>query len=169
MLGERLRIARKKAGLSLRELAAIMEPPVTAQAISKYEANEMMPSSRVLVGLGKALGVSLDFLMSGEVEELAGIEFRKHSGASARDRARVEAIVTEALEDYLAVEARHRNDACTPLKISHSPRACRACRTRRTTPERAPRRRRRRRGARARAPRTSPEWSWSMRLYALST
>ena len=104
MLGERLRIARKKAGLSLRELAAIMDPPVSAQAISKYEANEMMPSSRVLVGLGKALGVSLDFLMSGEVEELEGVEFRKHSGASARDRARVEAIVTEALEDYLAVE-----------------------------------------------------------------
>jgi Zn-dependent peptidase ImmA (M78 family)/DNA-binding XRE family transcriptional regulator len=104
MLGERLRIARKKAGLSLRELAAIMDPPVSAQAISKYEANEMMPSSRVLVGLGKALGVSLDFLMSSEVEELAGVEFRKHSGTSARDRARVEAIVTEALEDYLAVE-----------------------------------------------------------------
>ena len=73
MLGERLRIARKKAGLSLRELAAIMDPPVSAQAISKYEANEMMPSSRVLVGLGKALGVSLDFLMSGEVEELEGV------------------------------------------------------------------------------------------------
>src|SRR5690606_33462540 len=36
--------------------------------------------------------------------ELEGVEFRKHSGASARDRARVEAIVTEALEDYLAVE-----------------------------------------------------------------
>ena len=104
MLGERLRIARKKAGLSLRELAAIMDPPVSAQAISKYEANEMMPSSRVLVGLGKALGVSLDFLMSGEVEELEGVEFRKHSGASARDRARAVATVTEALEDYLAIE-----------------------------------------------------------------
>lgn len=104
MLGERLRKARKKAGLSLRALAEIMDPPVSAQAISKYESGEMMPSSRVLVGLGKALGVSLDFLMSGEVEELAGIEFRKHSGTSARDRARVEAIVIEALENYLAVE-----------------------------------------------------------------
>ncbi len=104
MLGGRLRLARKKAGLSLRELAAIMDPPVSAQAISKYESNEMMPSSRVLVGLGKALGISLDFLMSGEVEELEAVEFRKHSGASARDRARALAIVTEALEDYLAIE-----------------------------------------------------------------
>ncbi|GHA20439.1 transcriptional regulator [Devosia pacifica] len=104
MLGERLRIARKKAGYSLRGLAEVMNPPVSAQAISKYEANEMMPSSGVLLGLGQALGVSLDFLMSSNVEELQGIEFRKHSGTSARDRARVEAIVTEELERYLAIE-----------------------------------------------------------------
>jgi Zn-dependent peptidase ImmA (M78 family) len=65
----------------------------------------MMPSSRVLVGLGKALGVSLDFLMSSEVTELAGVEFRKHSGTSARERARIEAVVTEALENYLTIES----------------------------------------------------------------
>ena len=104
MLGERLRIARKKAGFSLRGLAEILDPPVSAQAISKYESNAMMPSSSVLVGLGKALDVSLDFLMSSQVESLAGIEFRKHSGASARDRARAQAVVTEALEDYLVIE-----------------------------------------------------------------
>lgn len=104
MLGDRLRIARKKAGLSLRDLAAVVEPHVSAQAIGKYEAGDMMPSSRVLVGLGKALGVSLDFLMSAQVAELNGVEFRKHSGTSARDRARVEAIVIEKLEGYLAIE-----------------------------------------------------------------
>ena len=60
--------------------------------------------SAVLVGLGKALGVSLDFLMGGQVEALKGIEFRKHSGTSAQDRAKAEAIVTERLEDYLAIE-----------------------------------------------------------------
>lgn len=104
MFGERLKIARRKAGLSLRGLADAMEPPISAQAISKYESNEMMPSSRVLFGLGKALGVSLDFLMAGQVQELAGVEFRKHSGTSARDRARVEAVVTEELESYLTIE-----------------------------------------------------------------
>ena len=104
MFGTRLRLARKKAGLSMHGLAERMEPKVSAQAISKYEAEKMMPSSAVLVGLAKALGVSLDFLMGGQVQELRGIEFRKHSGTSARDRARAEAIVTEKLEDYLAVE-----------------------------------------------------------------
>ena len=104
MFGQRLRLARKKADLSMRALADRVSPKVSAQAISKYEAGKMMPSSAVLVGLGKALGVSLDFLMGGQVEALKEIEFRKHSGTSAQDRAKAEAIVTERLEDYLAIE-----------------------------------------------------------------
>ena len=104
MFGQRLRLARRRAGLSMRELAERVNPRVTTQAISKYEAGKMMPSSAVLVGLGKALGASLDFLMGGQVEQLEGIEFRKHSGTTARDRARAEAIVIERLERYLAVE-----------------------------------------------------------------
>lgn len=104
MFGQRLKLARKKAGLSLQALAERVSPPVSAQAISKYESGQMMPSSAVLIGLGKALGVSLDFLMGGQVEALAGMEFRKHSGTSAKDRALAEAIVTEKLEDYLAIE-----------------------------------------------------------------
>ncbi len=104
MFSQRLRLARKRAGLSMRELADIMVPKVTAQSISKYEANKMLPSSSVLVGLGKALDVSLDFLMSGRVEELDCVEFRKHSGASARDRAEAEVIVIDRLEHYIAIE-----------------------------------------------------------------
>ena len=104
MFGQRLRLARKRAGLSMRELADAMIPKVTAQAISKYEADKMLPSSAVLVGLGKILDVSLDFLMSGQVEALDGVEFRKHSGASARDRAKAEAILIDSLERYLAIE-----------------------------------------------------------------
>lgn len=104
MLAQRLRLARKRAGLSMRALAARMNPKVTAQAISKYEAGKMLPSSAVLVALAKALDVSLDFLMSAQVEALEGIEFRKHSATSARDRARAEAILVDNLERYLAIE-----------------------------------------------------------------
>ena len=59
MFGQRLRLARKRAGLSMRSLAEQMTPKVTAQAISKYEAGQMLPSSAVLVSLGKVLNVSL--------------------------------------------------------------------------------------------------------------
>lgn len=104
MLADRLKIARKKAGLSLRDLAGRANPPVTAQALSKYESNKMMPSSAVLVGLAKALGTSIDFLMSGEVTALDGVEFRRHSASSAKDRAFVEAVVTERLERIFAIE-----------------------------------------------------------------
>lgn len=104
MFGQRLRLARKKAGLSMQGLAECLSPPITAQAISKYENGKMMPSSAVLVGLGETLDVSLDFLMGGQVEALVGMEFRKHSSTSAKDRNQVEAIVTEELENYLAIE-----------------------------------------------------------------
>jgi transcriptional regulator with XRE-family HTH domain len=49
MFGERLRLARKRAGLSLRDLAARIGNDVSAQAISKYESGKMFPSSS---GLG---------------------------------------------------------------------------------------------------------------------
>lgn len=104
MFGRRLRLARKRAGLSMRALAERMDPKVTAQAISKYETGKMMPRSAVLVGLAKALDVSLDFLMSPQVEVLDGLEFRKRSSTSARDRARAEAVLIDNLERYLTIE-----------------------------------------------------------------
>lgn len=104
MFAKRLRLARKRSGLSMRELADKMNSRVTVQAISKYEAGKMLPSSSVLVELGKALDVSLDFLMSAQVESIDKLEFRKHSRASARDRAKAEAIMIDNLERYLAIE-----------------------------------------------------------------
>ena len=88
----------------MQQLADRLSPSISVQAISKYEAGTMMPRSAVLMGLGKALGVSLDFLMGGQVESLTRIEFRKHSRTSAKDRALVEAVATEQLEGYLTIE-----------------------------------------------------------------
>jgi len=123
MFGQRLRLARKQAGLSMQALAGSVTPSVSAQAISKYEADKMMPSSGVLVGLSKALGVSLDFLMGGQVEALQSLEWRKTSKASAQDRARAEAVVIEKLEDYLAIEdildLHPAADPFSDLRISH--------------------------------------------------
>ena len=104
MFGDRLRLARKKAGYSLRGLSSAMDGEVTAQAIGKYERDEMMPSSGVLNKLTKILGVSDEFLLSEQVQELEDVEFRKLSGTLARDRARVSAEVIDRLQRYLAVE-----------------------------------------------------------------
>ena len=104
MFGERLKLARKKAGLSLRALSDALDNQVSAQAIGKYERGDMMPGSRVLMNLAKTLDVAPEYLLSNQVLGLEGIEFRKLSGTSARDRAEVEAAVIDHLERYLAVE-----------------------------------------------------------------
>ena len=63
MIADRIRLARRKAGYSLRDLAAEMDHRVTAQAIGKYERGEDIPSSGVLIELAKALKVSVSYLM----------------------------------------------------------------------------------------------------------
>lgn len=104
MIGERLRIARHKSGLSLRDVADRMGGQVTHMAISKYERGEIAPSSTVMIGLAKVLGVSLEFLAAPMDISLGALEFRKKSGTSAQERAFVEAAVLEHVERYLMVE-----------------------------------------------------------------
>jgi len=84
--------------------ASRLKGEVSAQAIGKYERGEMMPSSGVLSRLASTLGVSLEYLLSEQVEELEAVEFRKLARTSAGDRARVEAEVIDALQRYLAIE-----------------------------------------------------------------
>ena len=104
MFGDRLKLARRKAGYSLRSLSDALDGEVSAQAIGKYERGEMMPGSAVLIHLAKVLSVSLEYLLSERVEKLEAVEFRKRAGTSAGDRARVEAEVIDCLQRYIAVE-----------------------------------------------------------------
>ena len=104
MIGVRLRLARKKAGFSLRRLADALNGRVSAQAIGKYERNEMTPSSGVLLALAQTLDVSLSYLMDAQGLSLSGVDFRTKANTSARDRAQVETEVIEWIERYLQVE-----------------------------------------------------------------
>jgi len=104
MFGDRLKLARKKAGYSLRGLADALDGRVSAQAIGKYERGEMMPGSDVLSALSKVLGVSLEYLLSEQVEALEAVEFRKLASTSAGARAQIEASVIDHLQRYIAIE-----------------------------------------------------------------
>ena len=104
MLGERLKLARKKAGFSMDALVEKLNGEITKQSLSKYERNLMMPGSRVLSRLCKVLDVSLEFMMSSEVVALKGVDFRTKSNTTAKARAQVEATVIEHAERYLAIE-----------------------------------------------------------------
>jgi len=104
MIGRRLRIARAAAGLSLRGLADAMDGLVSAQAIGKYERDEDMPGSRVLIALADAFAVSEDYLLSEDEIALEGVDFRKKASSSAREEAVLEAQTIHMLERYLALE-----------------------------------------------------------------
>ncbi len=104
MIGQRLKIARAASGLSLRGLEAKIGNLVTAQAIGKYERDEAMPGSRVLIALSDALDVSVDYLLADQGLVLDGVEFRKKAITSRREEAQVEAKVVHLLERYLLVE-----------------------------------------------------------------
>ena len=103
MIGRRLKLARTAAGLSLGGLEDAIESLVTTQAIGKYERDESMPGSGVLIALAGALGVSVDYLVGDEKMVLEAIDFRKKASASKRDEAQVEAHVLRMLEGYLQI------------------------------------------------------------------
>ncbi|MGH8476618.1 MAG: helix-turn-helix domain-containing protein [Methylococcales bacterium] len=105
MIGTRIKLARKKAALSLRGLADALGGKVSAQAIGKYERAEMVPSSRVLIALCRALNVSLSYLMDTQGIELTGVDFRTKANTTAKDRAHVETEVIEWIERYLQIES----------------------------------------------------------------
>ena len=104
MIADRIKLARRKASFSLRDLSAAMDEKVTAQAIGKYERGEDVPSSGVLTALAKALGVSLSYLLDTQGIELSHVEFRTKANTTTRDRAQVETEVLEWIERYLQIE-----------------------------------------------------------------
>ena len=104
MIGTRLKLARTRAGLSLRGLEARMDRLVTAQAIGKYERGESSPRPPVLEALALALGVTVDYLFEEDSLQISSVEFRRKGRLGKRQFARIEAEAVDALERYLAVE-----------------------------------------------------------------
>lgn len=102
--GNRLRSARKMAGLSMEDLANTAGGIVTKQAISKYEKGMMKPSSDVLIRLAKALGVKPEYFYRHSEIELSGMQFRKKSNLSAKKIESLKQRTIDFLERYLELE-----------------------------------------------------------------
>lgn len=105
MIGNRIKLAREARGWSLRDLEAQIDGLVSAQAIGKYERNEMMPSSKVLLALATALAVSPQFLLSEQQVQLEAIDFRHVPASGAREERSIDATVLDAAERYLELES----------------------------------------------------------------
>ncbi|NNN23391.1 helix-turn-helix domain-containing protein [Pseudomonas nitroreducens] len=98
MIGERLKRARAASGLSM--LALGQQVGVSANMIKKYEHDESMPSSGVLIRLSKALSVRVEYFFRPVKVELQGVEYRKRSSTPQSLLKQIEADVLDQAERW---------------------------------------------------------------------
>lgn len=121
IFGLRLKSARALNGLSLEELASRMENKISKQSLSKYEAGKMMPSSTVLIMLGKALNVKPDYFLRPFTVSIEKIEFRKKSKIHTKEEKAIKEKIRDKMERYIEVEQILclNSDFVNPLKNNH--------------------------------------------------
>jgi Zn-dependent peptidase ImmA (M78 family) len=103
-IGQRLKLARTQAGLSLRGLATALGGTVSYEQLRLYEAGKHLPEGDRLVALARALKVRLDFLLVSSRPVLEHPKFRKLSKLKAAEKSALEARVQVELERYLDLE-----------------------------------------------------------------
>lgn len=97
ILGVRLKLARKMAGLSLQELSNKLSNIVTKQSLNKYEQGSMRPTNEVILALSKTLNVKPDYFLKKSSIELNDISFRKKVTLSKK----IEESIIEKARDYV--------------------------------------------------------------------
>lgn len=102
-VGRRIKLARAKAGMSLRDLAE--KVGVSATAISKFERAEATPRQSTLLSLAKALSVGVEYFFREIRVDALAPAYRKHSALSNLEQDSVEAKIIEAVERLLTAEA----------------------------------------------------------------
>ncbi len=88
----------------MRALADRMEGVVTHAAIGKYEQGKMRPDSSVLVALGRALEVPVDYFFRSDSIAIGELEFRKKSRLTKRREAQIREQARDFLERYHELE-----------------------------------------------------------------
>ncbi len=103
MMGERIHLARRASGLSLRRVAE--RCGVSATAVSKWESGAVVPSSDRLLALSQALGVRTEFFFRPASVRLERLEYRKRASLSKGQQRRIEAGILDRAERLLEVLA----------------------------------------------------------------
>jgi len=103
VIGERLKGARRGAGLSQRALAEMVG--VSVMAISKYERGLNTPVSPVLIRLAQVLGVKTEYFLRPVTVEMSAPAFRCRSSLSVKEERAILARTQEWVERYLDVES----------------------------------------------------------------
>jgi Zn-dependent peptidase ImmA (M78 family)/DNA-binding XRE family transcriptional regulator len=103
--GNRLRSARKMAGLSMKDLSTKAGDIITKQAISKYENGMMKPSSDILIQLAVVLGVKPEFFFRHTTIELSSMQFRKRANLPVKIIESLKQRTIDFLERYIELES----------------------------------------------------------------
>lgn len=103
MFGERLKAARKMAGLSLPQLANNLGD-ISKQSLSNYENGKRKPDSKILIRLAKELCVKPDFFVRENTIQLQNFEYRKKAKLGKQDKEMIEEKSKDQLERYLELE-----------------------------------------------------------------
>jgi len=98
MFGERLLRARKAAGLSMQGLGKAAG--VSANMIKKYEHNQSMPSSGVLVQLAKNLDVRAEYFFRPNAMALEKVEYRKRASLPKKKLDQIQADILDQAERW---------------------------------------------------------------------
>jgi len=104
-IGSRIKQARIRNNMSLRKLSE--KVGVSAMAISKYERDEDVPSSKVLIRLSKALNVKVEYFFRPDlfpIESLSQVSYRKHSKLGKKILNAIKESIKEWLERYIEIE-----------------------------------------------------------------
>jgi len=99
MIGERIKMARRAAGLSQQALGD--KSGVSKMSISKYERGQMTPGSIMLVRIAEATGMRIDYFLRPVAFSLSAPSYRGTSSLSAKNRGVMEETVREWLDRYV--------------------------------------------------------------------
>lgn len=105
ILAKRIKSARLLAGLSLRQLSEKMDNLISYNAISKYEKGKMLPDSKVLFQLAKALNVKVDYFFMPYGIKIDRVEFRKKSKLSAKKLNAIKESISDNIARYVELES----------------------------------------------------------------
>lgn len=108
-ISERIQLLRKQKGLSQNELAIKVD--ISKAQMSRYISKDVQPPADVLKKMADVLGVSVDFLLSGDtdqkaIENLTHIEvlqqYKEVDNLPEEERKTVVKVISALLRDYKA-------------------------------------------------------------------
>ena len=104
IFAERFKSARLLNGLSLQDLANLLEGRVSRQALHRYEKGEVLPDSEMIALLSEKLKVRQDYFSRDTKVELGPIEYRKLKRMSGKEEQKIVEQTREYLSRYLELE-----------------------------------------------------------------